>query len=279
MKKKALFTTALVAGALTFSGFNTPAQADETADQDYAKTVWGTLEPPQFDLDGDGWADGGFSTEWLPQDQKNKIDELSQQKDSGQLSQADYNEQVAEIFAEEDALVNSPVKVTDDTVFNANGPHQPLPEEFQDNKQVSLEDEGNDESDGNNTEANNTSDEDVLTDPPSEEYLADLALNSPEKLDKSPLHNVPYDYNFEYDGREFHFAYDGQDWTWSYDELENEYDELSKEELIDLVHNDPQVLNERPVKEGSYDISFSDDKYVYHFKSDGKNWTWTYNDK
>lgn len=147
------------------------------------------------------------------------------------------------------------------------------------NSKVSLEDEGNDESDGNNTEANNTSDEDVLTDPPSEEYLADLALNPPEKLDKSPLHNVPYDYNFEYDGREFHFAYDGQDWTWSYDELENEYDELSKEELIDLVHNDPQVLNERPVKEGSYDISFSDDKYVYHFKSDGKNWTWTYNDK
>lgn len=32
MKKKALFTTALVAGALTFSGFNKPAQADETAD-------------------------------------------------------------------------------------------------------------------------------------------------------------------------------------------------------------------------------------------------------
>ena len=151
MKKKALFTTALVAGALTFSGFNTPAQAYETADQDYAKTVRGTLEPAQFDLDGDGWADGGFSTEWLPQDQKNKIDELSQQKDSGQLSQADYNKQVAEIFAEEDALVNSPVKVTDDTVFNADGPHQPLPEEYQGNKQVSLEDDGNDENEGNNT--------------------------------------------------------------------------------------------------------------------------------
>src|SRR5699024_477567 len=73
MKKKALFTTALVAGALTFSGFNTPAQADETADQDYAKTVLGTLEPSQFDLDGDGWADGGFSTELLPQDQKIKL--------------------------------------------------------------------------------------------------------------------------------------------------------------------------------------------------------------
>src|SRR5699024_6367057 len=182
MKKKALFTTALVAGALTFSGFNTPAQADETADQDYAKTVWGTLEPPQFDLDGDGWADGGFSTEWLPQDQKNKIDELSQQKDSRHSSQADYNEQVADILAEEHALANSPAKVTDDTVFNADRPHHPLPEEFQDNKQVSLEDDGNDERDGNTAEANKTSDEDVLTDPLSEEYQAALALNTIDKL-------------------------------------------------------------------------------------------------
>src|SRR5699024_12797814 len=119
------------------------------------------------------------------------------------------------------------------------------------NKQVSLEDEGNDESDGNNTEANNTSDEDVLTDPPSEEYLADLALNSPEKLDKSPLHNVTYDYNFEYDVREFHFTYDGQDWTWSYDELKNEYDKLSKEEINELVHNDTQDLIKLSVKEGN----------------------------
>jgi hypothetical protein len=105
-----------------------------------------------------------------------------------------------------------------------------------------------------------------------EENLAKLALYSPETLDSAPLHDEPYDYEFIYDDYFFQFTYDGKDWEWAYESLEGPLGE----ELVYLVHNDPEQLNEKPVSEGAYDFELTDDKYVYHFASDGKDWTWSY---
>lgn len=220
MKKVTLLSSLLVAGAVAFTGVNGTAQADEI-EVDGAKTVWGTVTDSQNDLDGDGWSDGAYSYDWMPQEQQNRISELSDQQQAGEMTQAEYNEMIAPIFDEEYALINGPYG-------------------------------------GIET---------------GEDSLVAMTQYAPKTLDKTPLKDEPYDYNFVRDGHEFNFTYDGNAWTWEYDETGEEY---TDEELIDLVHNNPDVLDEKPVKDGAYDFKISDDKYVYHFYSDGYEWTWSY---
>lgn len=223
MKKVTLLSSLFVAGAVAFTGANGTAQADEI-EVDGAKTVWGTVTDSQNDLDGDGWSDGAYSYDWMPQEQQNRISELSDQQQAGEMTQAEYNEMIAPIFDDEYALINGPY--------------------------------GGIETD--------------------EDSLVAMTQYAPKTLDKTPLKDEPYDYNFVRDGHEFNFTYDGNAWTWEYDETGEEY---TDEELIDLVHNNPDFLDEKPVKDGAYDFKISDDKYVYHFASDGNQWTWSYENK
>lgn len=225
MKKVTLLSSLLVAGALTFTGVNNTAQADEI-EVDGAKTVWASVVDEQSDFDGDGWSDGGYSFDWMPQEQQDRIYELKDRQLAGEMTQAEYNEKIAPIFDEEYALLNGPY-------------------------------------DG------------IQTD---EDSLITMAQYAPKTLNFTPLKDEPYDYNFVRDGHEFNFTFDGigNAWTWSYDEVENDY---TDKELIDLVHNNPEVLDEKPVKDGAYDFKISDDKYVYHFASDGNAWTWSYENK
>lgn len=223
MKKVTLFSSLLVAGALTFTGVNNTAQADEI-EYDGARTVWGTVVDAESDLNGDGWSNGGYSLDWLPDNQRERISELTDQRQAGEITQVEYNEIVTDIFDEEHALINGPYGGIETT----------------------------------------------------EENLASVAFNAPKTLDAAPVKDEPYNYNFVYDGYEFDFSYDGNSWTWGYDEVDKEY---TDEELIHLVHNNPEVLNDAPVKDGAYDFKISDDKYVYHFASDGEEWTWSYENK
>ncbi|NMA80936.1 MAG: peptidase, partial [Jeotgalicoccus halophilus] len=57
MKKVTVLSSLLIAGALTFTGVQGTAQADE---EEGAKTVWGEVLPADTDPDGDGWANTGF---------------------------------------------------------------------------------------------------------------------------------------------------------------------------------------------------------------------------
>lgn len=226
MKKVTLLSSLLVAGAVAFTGVNGTAQADEI-EVDGAKTVWAKVVDEQSDINGDGWSDGGYSFDWMPQEQKDKINELTDRRTDGEITQVEYNEIVSKIFDEEHVLHNEPGE-------NYGG---------------------------------------IQTD---EDSLITLAQYAPKTLDYAPLKDEPYDYNFVRDGHEFNFTYDGNAWTWGYDEIENDY---TDKELIDLVHNNPEVLDEKPVKDGVYDFKISDDKYVYHFTSDGNTWTWSYDNK
>lgn len=226
MKKVTLLSSLLVAGAVAFTGVNGTAQADEI-EVDGAKTISAEVVGKHLDIDGDGWADGGYSYDWMPQEQQNRIKEQHDKQQAGKITQAEANEIIAQVFDEEHALLNDS--------YNENGR--------------------------------------IATD---EESLITMALHAPKTLDKTPLKDEPYDYNFVRDGHEFSFTYDGNAWTWGYDEVENDY---TDEELIDLVHNNPDALDKEPVKNGAYDFKISDDEYVYHFASDGSQWTWSYENK
>lgn len=226
MKKVTLFSSLLVAGALTFTGVNSTAQADEI-EYDGARTVWGTVVEAEADLNGDGWSNGGYSLDWLPQDQRDRVTELTEKRQAEEITQVEYNEILTEMFDEEHALINGPYPDIEIT----------------------------------------------------EENLASLAFNAPKTLNVMPLKDEPYNYNFVYDDYEFYFTYDGNAWTWGYDDVEEAQDEYTDKELIDLVHNNPEVLNEKPIKDGSYDLEISGDDYVYHFASDGETWTWEYKEK
>ena len=95
MKKRTLFSTLLLASSLTFTGFSATVNAE-----DGAKTVYGENLPNSADTNGDGWANVDFNTSSLPQSAENQISELSKQKDSGELTQIEYNEKVSSIFNE-----------------------------------------------------------------------------------------------------------------------------------------------------------------------------------
>lgn len=95
MKKRTLLPTLLLASSLTFTGFSATVNAE-----DGAKTVYGESLPNSADTNGDGWANVDFNTSSLPQSAQNQISELSKQKDSGELTQIEYNEKVSSIFNE-----------------------------------------------------------------------------------------------------------------------------------------------------------------------------------
>lgn len=240
MKKVTLLGSLLIAGTLTFTGVNGTAQADEV-EEEGAKTVWGEILPADTDPDGDGWANTGFDPTWMSQEGQDRVSELADEKDAGMISQVEFNEAVAEIFQHEQQM---------------NMPH----EKAENNSQAMVPHEKMADSHMSMDEA----------------HLAHLAMNEPEMLDAAPLQHEPYNYHFIYDGYEFHFSYDGTHWNWSYNETEMNY---TDEELMYLAHHDPEVLNHHPVKEGAYDFKLHDDKYVYHFASDGKHWTWAYDAK
>lgn len=226
MKKVTLLSSLLVAGAVAFTGVNGTAQADEI-EIDGAKTVSAEVVEQHFDIDGDGWADGGYSYDWMPQEQQDRIIEQHDKQQAGEITQAEANEIIAQVFDEEYALLNGS---------------------------------------GDNYDRLKTDEDSLIT----------LAQHAPKTLNYTPLKNEPYDYHFVRDSHEFNFTYDGNAWTWGYDEIENDY---TDEELIDLVHNNPDALDKEPVKNGAYDFKISDDEYVYHFASDGSQWTWSYENK
>ncbi|CAD2073108.1 putative transglycosylase IsaA precursor [Jeotgalicoccus aerolatus] len=242
MKKVTVLSSLLIAGALTFTGVQGTAQADE---EEGAKTVWGEVLPADTDPDGDGWANTGFDPTWMSQEGQNRISGLAESKDNGEISQVEFNEAVAEIFQIEQAR-------------QMDGPNE-------------------------NANAENASQEmvphqkvDAMDIDVTKENLAKLALYSPAALDAAPVQEEPYNYNFVYGDYGFHFSYDGDYWNWSYSELMQDF---TDDELLYLVHNNPEVLNENPVQAGKYNFKISDDNYVYHFMSDGKKWEWSYEEK
>lgn len=241
MKKITLFSSLLIAGALTFTGVNGTAQADEV-EEDGAKTVWGEVLPADTDPDGDGWANTGFDPTWMSQEGQNRINGLAESKDNGDISQVEFNEAVAEIFQIENARLDEEENNTGNKEGVA-GPNQ---------------------------------DADPMEIDVTKENLAKLALNSPAELDAAPVQKEPYNYNFVYGHHEFHFSYDGTYWNWSYEEVTQDF---TDKELMYLAHNNPEVLNDQPVKAGMYDFKLSDDNYVYHFTSDGEMWEWSYAEK
>lgn len=241
MKKITLFSSLLIAGALTFTGVNGTAQADEVED-DGAKTVWGGVLPSDTDPDGDGWANVGFEVTWMSPEGQNRVNGLAESKDNGDISQVEFNEAVAEIFQIENARLDEEENNT-----------------------------GNKEG-----VAGTNQDADPMEIDVTKENLAKLALNSPDELDAAPVQEEPYNYNFVYGDYEFHFSYDGTYWNWSYEEVMQNF---TDKELMQLAHNNPEVLNNQPVKAGMYDFKLSDDNYVYHFTSDGEMWEWSYAEK
>ena len=100
MKKVTVLSSLLIAGALAFTGVQGTAQADE---EEGAKTVWGEVLPADTDPDGDGWANTGFDVAWMTQEGQNRVSGLANSKDSGEISQVEFNEAVAEIFQIEQA--------------------------------------------------------------------------------------------------------------------------------------------------------------------------------
>lgn len=236
MKKTTLLTSIFAAGALTLSSLGGTAEANE---EEGAKTVWGEVLPADADPDGDGWANTGFDPTWMSQESQNKIAELGLQKDYGNLTQVEYNEEVAALWEKEEQMLKES------------------------------------ESEKGVQEVNDYKSYDSETDL-NKEKLAHLALNSPEKLNAAPIKDELYDFSFAYDGYQFHFAYDGVYWEWSYENTDRYF---TDDELIYLVHNNPEKLNETPVMEGAYDFKLYDDEYVYHFASDGEQWTWQYEAK
>lgn len=248
MKKVTLLGSLLVAGALTFTGVNGTAQADEV-EEDGAKTVWGEVLPADTDPDGDGWANTGFDPTWMSQEGQNRVNGLAESKDSGEISQVEFNEAVAEIFQIEQAR-------------QMGAPHEDMDNDAnaEKNSQAMVPHKKVDAMDIDVTKAN----------------LAQLALYSPATLDAAPVQEEPYNYIFVYGDYEFHFSYDGTYWNWSYEEVMQDF---TDKELMYLAHNNPEVLNDQPVKAGMYDFKLSDDNYVYHFYSNGEMWEWSYTEK
>ena len=94
MKKSNILLTSLLASSIAVTGIHGTANAEENG----AKTVTGETLPSSTDPDGDGWANMDFDISALPQTYQDEITQLTQQKDSGELSQVNYNEKVASIF-------------------------------------------------------------------------------------------------------------------------------------------------------------------------------------
>lgn len=116
--------------------------------------------------------------------------------------------------------------------------------------------------------------------------LQNLANNNPERLNEAPVYNGKYDITSQDAKNVYHFYSDGENWDWSVEALDSKdvsYEEtiaegpgqnFTDEELQNLVNEHPEKLDESPIYEGAYEFTNHDDKYAYHFYSDGEFWTW-----
>lgn len=55
--------------------------------------------------------------------------------------------------------------------------------------------------------------------------------------------------------------------------------EVNQAFLAQLAKSNSQVLNDKPLREGQYDIKFELEGFKYSFTSDGTYWQWSYNQK
>ena len=51
---------------------------------------------------------------------------------------------------------------------------------------------------------------------------------------------------------------------------------VDKAELAQKAQSNDQSLNESPIQEGAYNVTFDYNGFTYHFESDGNNWSWNY---
>lgn len=47
-------------------------------------------------------------------------------------------------------------------------------------------------------------------------------------------------------------------------------------QLAQLAQSNDQSLNDSPIQEGAYNVTFDYEGFTYHFESDGTNWSWNY---
>ncbi|UDI77836.1 transglycosylase family protein [Staphylococcus taiwanensis] len=52
--------------------------------------------------------------------------------------------------------------------------------------------------------------------------------------------------------------------------------QVNKAELAQLAQSNDQSLNDSPIQQGAYNVTFDYEGYTYHFESDGNNWSWDY---
>ena len=52
---------------------------------------------------------------------------------------------------------------------------------------------------------------------------------------------------------------------------------VNQDQLAQTALNNPQQINDAPVQEGAYNITFDNSGYNFNFNSDGTNWSWSYN--
>ena len=52
--------------------------------------------------------------------------------------------------------------------------------------------------------------------------------------------------------------------------------QINKAELAQLAQSNDQSLNNSPIQEGAYNVTFDYNGFTYHFESDGTNWSWNY---
>ncbi|MBF2757850.1 MULTISPECIES: transglycosylase family protein [unclassified Staphylococcus] len=52
--------------------------------------------------------------------------------------------------------------------------------------------------------------------------------------------------------------------------------QVNKAELAQLAQSNDQSLNNSPIQEGAYNVTFDYEGFTYHFESDGTNWSWNY---
>ncbi len=52
--------------------------------------------------------------------------------------------------------------------------------------------------------------------------------------------------------------------------------QINKAELAQLAQSNDQSLNNSPIQEGAYNITFDYDGFTYHFESNGTHWVWNY---
>ena len=52
--------------------------------------------------------------------------------------------------------------------------------------------------------------------------------------------------------------------------------QVNKAELAQLAQSNDRSLNDSPIQEGAYNVTFDYEGFTYHFESDGTNWSWNY---